>query len=150
MQNPQNKGSDLPELSRRGVIGGIGVSILSLPFTGCLGGGATAEHPGGSVVVESRADATSEAWFKPAGDSKEPEVVTVDAGETEVVEGYVSAPEGESVALVGRMGRYGRESDNEQVEIYPSGSNGTPPQVARMTITDSVSGEWEWSTEPGT
>ncbi|MDZ7689056.1 MAG: hypothetical protein U5J64_10155 [Halobacteriales archaeon] len=136
-------------VSRRNVVGGIGVSLLSLPLTGCIGG-SSAEYPGGTVIVESRADATSEMWFKPADDSEEPEVVTVEMGETEVVEEYVSAPEGEPVTLVGRMGQYGYEDDNQQVELYPGGGEGTPPQVARMTITDSVAGVWEWRTEPGT
>ena len=150
MLNPQNNDPrSESNLSRREVIGGIGVGLFSFSLTGCLGGGGSADYTGGSVIVENRADATSEAWFKPADDSKQPEVVTVEPGETKVVEGYVSAPEGEAVMVVARMGEYGRESDNKEVEIYPRGSGSNPPQVARMIITDSVAGDWEWSTESG-
>ena len=150
MQNAQNNGSNLPRaVSRREVVCGIGLGVISFPFTGCLGGGSSPGHPGGSVIVENEADANSEAWFKPADDSKQPEVMTVAPGEQRVAERYVSAPEGEAVTLVGRLGEFGTEADNKRVEIYPSGGGGTQPQVARMVITNSVAGEWEWSTEPG-
>jgi outer membrane protein assembly factor BamB len=140
---------DAPGRSRREVVGGIGLAILPVPLTGCLGGTGSPEHPGGTVVVENQADANSGAWFKPADDSKQPESMTVAPGESKSVEEYVTAPEGEAVSLVGRLGEFGTEAANKTVEIYPRGSSGTPPQVARMTITNAVAGEWEWSTEPG-
>lgn len=144
-----NQSERRSRFSRREVIG-VGLGVFSLSLTGCLGSGGSAGYPGGSVVVENQADANSGAWFKPADDSKQPEVMTVAPGEAKVVEKYVTSPEGEAVTLVGRLSEFGTEADNKRIEIYPSGGGGTPPQVARMTITNSVAGEWEWSTEPGT
>lgn len=129
--------------------GSLGMVSLS-GCTGLLstGNGDTPEYPGGTLVIENTGDndldvsvSVVEAEFSAALDK------TVPTGKTVIERDFVTASEGDIVTLGAQIGDDG---DPTTFEFLPaSGADDAPPEVARLTIQNTVEESASWTATEG-
>lgn len=140
-------------MHRRKYITALGGSLALVSLSGCAGILPTSsdddpEHPGGTLVVENTADSALGVTVSIVQRDDSPQVETdVPAGETVTEREFISAPEGEVVTLSAVIGDDG---DPTTFDFLPGGGEDAPPEVAQLSIENSVEESATWTARPGT
>lgn len=141
-------------IDRRRYLATLGSCLGIASLSGCAGilptgGDAGPDHPGGTVVVENAGDASIAVSVWVVEDGVDAAIdATVSGGETLVRREFVTADEGEVVTLAARLGDGGNPTT---FRFLPAGSeDGTPPEVARLTVENAVEASARWTATRGT
>jgi hypothetical protein len=127
---------------RRQFLAGLGTGSL-LAAAGCSG---DPDRPGGTLVVENRYDRAVSVTVTATGRSARFER-SVDAGGTAVDPAFVAADPGEVVTLAARIGDEATPAP-ATFEFLPGGGDGTPPELARLTVQNPVEAAATWTASP--
>lgn len=141
-------------MNRRQFLASLGGSLVPFSLTGCAGvfptgDDETGEYPGGSLLIENTGDSQLEVSISVVEERFTASLDTsVPAGETVVERSFVTASAGEVVTLAAQIGS---EGDPTTFEFLPAGGEDTtPPEVARLSITNAVEDSTTWTATQGT
>ena len=138
--------------NRRQVLAAVGSTVSIASVSGCLGVFSTSEtdprYPGGTVVIENNGEQSLAVSVTVVEDAYDATIETsVSGGETHVRREFVDADAGEIVTLSARLGDSG---DPTTFELLPAGGeNHARPEVARLTIQNTVEASAHWTAERG-
>jgi hypothetical protein len=140
-------------MHRRGVLAGLGGVLGVVPVAGGTGVDApnstdTPGYPGGTLVVDNAGSSALQVSVTTPAENRSASLdTTVEPGATTVRHAFVTAADGEVVTLAAQIGGDG---DPTTFEFLPAGGeDGTPPEVARLTIQNAVEASAAWAATTG-